>query len=86
MSALTGTNRDVIKTNPAFKNEGVWTANTYAEYKAAMKKKLKDQLAARQDMIDKMDPTEYKIYRHRMKALKDARAATKEKREALHAA
>ena len=51
-----------------------------------MKARLKAQMKARQDMIDKMDPTEYKAYRHRVKALKDAKAATKARREALRAA
>ena len=51
-----------------------------------MKKRLKAQLKARQDMIDKMDDTEYKAYRHRVKALKDAKKATKARREALRAA
>ena len=48
-----------------------------------MKKRLKAQLQARQDMIDRMTPEEYKIYRHRVKALKDAKALTKERRKAI---
>ena len=83
---LTGTINDVISKNAAFKNEGVWAATDYPTYKALMKKRLKDQLAARQAMIDRMKPEEHKAYRHRVKALADAKELAKERRKAIREA
>ena len=56
----------------------MWAAPSHATYKAAMKARLKAQMKARQEAISKMRKPEYKAYRHRLKALKDARKATKE--------
>ena len=51
-----------------------------------LKARLKAQMKARQEAISKMSEPEYKAYRHRLKALKDARKKTKEVRNNIRAA
>ena len=77
-SKLTGTIQSKISSNPAYAPQGEWAATTYAEYKAMLK--------ARQETISKMSPDEYKAYRYRIKALKDAMKRTKEARDNIRAA
>ena len=61
-------------------------AADYATYKALLKARLKAQMKARQEAISKMSDTEYKAYRHRLKALRDAKESNQEARDNIRAA
>ena len=76
---LSGVNNDIARGNPAFNITGPWAEASYPAYKAAIKKRMQDL----RDMISKMDPTEYKKYKWRLKAMKQARKKISERRKAL---
>ena len=76
---LSGLNNDIARANGAFNITGPWAEASYPAYKAAIKKRMQDL----RDMISKMDPDEYKKYKWRLKAMKQARKKITERRKAL---
>ena len=76
---LSGLVDATARANGAFNITGPWAEASYPAYKAAIKKRMQDL----RDMISKMDPDEYKKYKWRLKAMKEARKKISDRREAL---